>query len=90
MKKYALINGELKYNCRMTIADYLIKCVNSGQLRSDRNGLVRGMGETWNFVPDRRYGPGILVNTVTGNILSVADISLREIDYANNDWEVVR
>lgn len=74
----------------MTIADYLIKCINSGLLRFDRKGLVKGMGETWEFVPDRKYGPGILVNTVSGTILSVADISLREIDFSNNDWQVVR
>lgn len=74
----------------MTIADYLIKCVNSGQLRSDRNGYVRGMGETWEFVPDRKYGPGMLINTISGTILSVADISSREIDFSNNDWEVLR
>jgi hypothetical protein len=73
----------------MTIADYLIKCLNNGHLRSDRTSLVRGMGETWKFVPDYKYGPGILVNTITGNILSVAEISDRQIDFNNNDWEVV-
>lgn len=74
----------------MTIAEYLIKCINSGQLRSDRKSLVRGMGETWEFIPDRKYGPGILVNTLTGSILSVAELSDRVIDFSNNDWEVVR
>jgi len=73
----------------MTIAEYLIKCVNNGYLRMDRVGLVQGMGEFWKFIPDRKYGPGILVNTVTGNVLSVAELSDRTIDTEYNDWRAV-
>lgn len=74
----------------MTIAEYLIKCINSGYLRSDRKSLLRGMGEIWEFIPDRKYGPGILINTLTGSLLSVAELSDRVIDSSNNDWVVVR
>jgi hypothetical protein len=73
----------------MTIAEYLIKCLNNGHLRSDRTAFVKGMGEVWKFVPDRKFGPGVLVNTITGSLLSVAEISDRIIDPANNDWEVL-
>lgn len=73
----------------MTIADYLIKSMNNGSIRSDRPSFVKGMGEVWKFIPDNKYGPGILVNSITGNILSVAEISTREIDYNYNDWEVM-
>ena len=78
------------YNNYMTIAEYLIKCINNGELRSDRAGYVRGMGENWKFVPDRKYGPGTLVNLTSGNILSVAELSDRQIDYSYNDWAVLR
>lgn len=71
-----------------TIADYIIKNVNSGYLRMDRKSLIYGMGERWEFIPDRKYGPGILVNTITRNILSVAEISAREIDPEFNDWAI--
>ena len=71
----------------MTIADYLIKQVNIGNLRMDKPSKVQGMGETWDFIPNRKYGPGHLVNTFTGSILSVADISLREID--GGEWRIV-
>jgi hypothetical protein len=74
----------------MTIAEYLIKNINSGNLRFDRKARVKGMGEMWEFIPDRKFGPGILKNVLTGNILSVADISTREIDFDNNDWEIVK
>lgn len=74
----------------MTIAEYLIKCMNSGYLRMDRKSFVRGMGEIWEFVPNRKYGPGILINTVTNNILSVAELSDRLIDKDYNDWTVVQ
>lgn len=74
----------------MTIAEYLIKCINSGYLRSDRKSIVRGMGEVWEFIPNRKYGPGILINALTGSVLSVAELSDRTIDFSNNDWEVVR
>ena len=73
----------------MTIADYLIKCVNNGYLRMDRAGLVQGMGEVWKFIPDRKYGPGILINTASGSVLSVAEISDRSIDVDYNDWRVL-
>lgn len=74
----------------MTIAEYLIKCMNSGYLRMDRKSFVRGMGEIWEFAPNRKYGPGILTNTVTNNILSVAELSDRLIDKDYNDWTVVQ
>ena len=73
----------------MTIAEYLIKCIRNGLLSIHTHGYVHGMGEVWKFVPDRKYGPGILVNTVSGSILSVAEISAREIDQSYNDWEVI-
>jgi hypothetical protein len=73
----------------MTIAEYIMKCLNNGHLRSDRTAFVKGMGEIWRFVPDRKYGPGVLVNTITGNLLSVAELSDREIDFSFNDWEVM-
>jgi hypothetical protein len=73
----------------MTIAEYLIKCINNGLLSKERPGYVNGMGELWKFVPDRKYGPGILINFITGNVLSVAELSDREIDYSYNDWQVV-
>lgn len=74
----------------MTIAEYLIKSINSGYIRSDRKSRIKGMGEEWEFIPDRKYGPGILKNVITGSILSVAEISDREIDLNNNDWEVIK
>lgn len=73
----------------MTIADYLIKCVNNGYLSMNRTGIVEGMGETWKFIPDKKYGPGILVNTVSNTMLSVAELSDRVIDAEYNDWRVV-
>ena len=78
------------YNSEMTIAEYLIRCMNSGYLRMDRKCFVRGMGETWEFVPNRKYGPGILINTITHNILSVAELSDRVIDKDYNDWTVLQ
>ena len=69
------------YNSEMTIAEYL---------SMDRKCFVRGMGETWEFVPNRKYGPGILINTITRNILSVAELSDREIDKDYNDWTVLQ
>lgn len=73
----------------MTIADYLIKCLNTGKLRSDRVSYIKGMGEVWKFIPNNKYGPGILVNNLTGSVMSVAEISDRVIDFSYNDWEVV-
>ena len=81
---------EREYNQFMTIAEYIIKCFNNGELRSDRVGYIRGMGENWKFVPDRKYGPGYLVNITTSSILSVAEISDRKIDVEYNDWAVLR
>jgi len=74
----------------MTIAEYIIKCFNNGELRPDRVGYIRGMGENWKLVPDRKYGPGYLVNLCTNSILSVAEISNRKIDLEYNDWQVLR
>lgn len=74
----------------MTIAEILIKFIKNGQLRADKPAYVVGMGETWKFIPDRVYGPGILVNNITGNVLSVAEISDRVIDPQYNDWAVLR
>jgi hypothetical protein len=71
----------------MTIADYLIKQINAGNLRTDRPSTVKGMGEVWSFYPDKKYGPGYLVNKLTGSIMSVAEISDRVIEY--NDWQIV-
>lgn len=73
----------------MTIADYLIKQINNGSIKMNHPSKVYGMGEKWDFIPDRKYGPGHLINSLTGTILSVADISLREIDANNNDWQVI-
>lgn len=72
----------------MTIADYLIKQINAGNIRTDRPTTVKGMGEVWNFIPNKKYGPGHLVNKLTGSIMSVSEISERVIDYNNNDWQV--
>jgi len=74
----------------MTICDFIIKSINTGELRSDRSGYIRGLGENWKFVPDRKYGPGYLVNITTNSILSVAEISDRKIDMEYNDWAVLR
>jgi hypothetical protein len=74
----------------MTIAEILINFIKSGQLRADKPAFVAGMGEVWKFIPDRVYGPGILVNNITGNVLSVAEISDRVIDPQYNDWAVLR
>jgi len=74
----------------MTIADYLIKCINNGELSNSRPGYLRGMGENWKFIPHFKYGPGILVNNVTNSVMSVAEISDRFIDPEYNDWAVVR
>ena len=74
----------------MTIAEFIIKSIHNGELRSDRSGYIRGMGENWKLVPDRKYGPGYLVNLGTGSILSVAEISDRKIDLDYNDWQVLR
>ena len=73
----------------MTIADYLIKCINGGYIRMERSCFVQGMGEVWRFVPNRKYGPGILVNTVSGTIISAAELSDRVIDLSYNDWRVI-
>lgn len=83
-----LILPELLYTTGMTIAEYLIKCINSGYLRMDRTGLVQGMGEIWKFIPNKKYGPGVLVNVVSGTLLSVAELSDRVIDPEYNDWHV--
>jgi len=74
----------------MTIAEYIINCINKGELRLDRTGYLRGMGQNWKFLPNRKYGPGVLVNLDTENILSVAEISDRIIDPLYNDWQVLR
>lgn len=74
----------------MTIAEYIIKCIRNGELRSDRPAYIKGMGEVWKFIPDKVYGPGILINSITGNVLSVAEISDRVIDTQYNDWAVLR
>ena len=42
----------------MTISDFIIKSIHNGDLRSDRSGYIRGMGENWRYTPDRKYGPG--------------------------------
>ena len=83
-----LILPELLYTTGMTIAEYLIKCINSGYLRMDRTGLVQGMGEIWKFIPNKKHGPGVLVNVVSGTLLSVAELSDRVIDPEYNDWHV--
>lgn len=73
----------------MTIAEYLIKQINNGNLRMDRTSILFGLGETWRFYPNKKYGPGHLVNALTGSVLSVAEISDREIDSSNCDWQLV-
>jgi len=74
----------------MTIAEFIIKSIHNGELRSDRSGYIRGMGENWRFTPDRKYGPGYLTNLNTSSILSVAEISDRKIDVEYNDWQILR
>lgn len=85
-----MIFKELDYNNCMSISDYLIKCVNNGYLRMDREGLVQGMGEVWRFIPNRKYGPGVLINRITGTVLSAAECSDRTIDADYNDWRVLQ
>lgn len=72
----------------MSIAEYLIKQINNGNLKMDRETRLFGMGEHWIFVPHKKYGPGHLVNELTGSVVSVAEISDRQIDWDNNDWSL--
>ena len=74
----------------MTISDFIIKSIHNGDLRSDRSGYIRGMGENWRYTPDRKYGPGYLTNLTSNSFLSVAEISDRQIDPDYNDWAVLR
>ena len=78
----------------MSIAEYLINRVNHGHLRMDRPGYVAGMGVLWKFIPDRKYGPGILVNELSETVMGAAELADRQIpDYITEkdlfDWQVI-
>jgi hypothetical protein len=67
----------------MTIADFLIKNVRNGNLSTSQRTTIKGMGETWTFVPNRTWQPGVLKNVLTGSIMSVSELYDREVD---NSW----
>ena len=67
----------------MTIADYLIKNVRNGNFSTTNKTTIKGMGETWIFIPNRTWQPGILKNAVTGSVMGVAELYDREVD---NSW----
>lgn len=74
----------------MTIAQFIIDCFRSGQMNPHRPSYMFGMGELWKFIPDTVYGPGILVNALTGSVLGVAEISDRPAFLEGiNDWRVI-
>jgi len=79
----------------MSIADYLISHVNHGHLRMDRPGYVAGMGVLWKFIPDRKYGLGILINELSGTVLGAAELADRQIPDSVTerdifDWQVIQ
>jgi hypothetical protein len=64
----------------MTIGDFLIKNVRTGNLPTTNTSEVIGMDEIWTFHPDKKYQPGILVNNVSGTILGTVELFDRDID----------
>ena len=64
----------------MTIGDFLIKNVRSGNLPTNRTSNVIGMGEMWDFIPDKTYQPGYLKNTLTGYVMGTVELFDRDAD----------
>ena len=64
----------------MTIGDFLIKNVRSGNLPTNKRSHVIGMGEMWDFTPDKKYQPGYLVNNVTKSVMGTVELFDRDAD----------
>jgi hypothetical protein len=64
----------------MTVGDFLIKNVRNGNLPTTSVSEVIGMDEIWFFHPDKKYQPGILINSHSGTILGTVELFDRDVD----------
>ena len=64
----------------MTIGDFLIKNVRNGNLPTNTTSQVIGMGEIWDFYPDKKYQPGYLINNSSKTVMGTVELFDRDAD----------